>query len=174
MKKLDYLLNTAIYTLYMFASCFCAMLAEAFLLKVLNLIIEIDYFYVCVIRVVIYSVVVMGLIFILAFKEGYREARFSPLVTVFSSLTAVILHFLFALLFGFQGFAAGGVRFISALIKYGSSLASHEQIDSMGYGIFIVVFFVLGVLYSIEITAAKKFGCQKRLIDRENLTGTAE
>ena len=174
MKKLDYLLNTAIYALYMFASCFCAMLVEAFTVKVLNLLVEIDYFYLCIIRIAIYTVVVLGLIFILAFREGYREVKFSPLLTILSSLTAGIIHFLFALLFGFQSFVAGGVRFISAIIEYGSSLVSSEQIDGMGYGIFIIVFFVSGIVYCIDIALAKRFGCQKRLIDREELTGSKE
>ncbi len=170
MKKIDVLINSVMYLIYVALSCAAAMIIEAGITKIISLCFVIDYFTLTVIRAVIYVITVFTLLFILSFHEGYKDAHFSAGHTVVSALLAAVSHFLFSLLFKFSAFISGGTKFISALIFYGKTLIEPKQTDSLGYGTVIPVFIVLWLFYATEITVAKYFGAKKRLLDRASLT----
>ena len=83
---------------------------------------------------------------------------------------ATVMHLLFALLFSFEAFSAGGVRFIVGLYKFGSRLSESSLIANLPRIEFIGIFIVNSLVYCALMTAAKAIGAKRRIIDRHILT----
>ena len=170
MKKADILVNTLVYAFYMFISCVVIMLAEILAVKVVNLFIVTEYYELTVLRAVVYTVGVNAVLGAIAYKEGYRAARYPIGETIVSGLLASLLHALVSLLFHFQAFCSGGVRFLTALLHYGKGLNSNTLMDELGILDFLLVFAVNSVVYIVIMIVLGKLGEYKRLADREDMT----
>jgi hypothetical protein len=73
------------------------------------------------------------------------------------------------MLFKFQGFAAGGTRFLAGLIHNGWSVTYDSLVNETPYLMFVGVFVGYAALYTAALTVAKYVGAQKRIIDRAEL-----
>ena len=162
--------DSLIYGLYMLGACIACMCAEIFIVKVVTLLFVIDDFTLCIIRTVIYTLGVNAILCILAYKEGYRSAVSSPLSTFIAGAMATVMHLLFALLFSFEAFSAGGVRFIVGLYKFGSRLSESSLIANLPRSEFIVIFIVNSLIYCALMAVAQAIGAKRRIIDRRDLT----
>ncbi len=172
MKKLDILIQGALYALYMFLACLVSMTAEALTMKVLSQLILMSDLTVYLIRAVFYTIAVNTILAVAAYSEGYKSANWHPISTGISGVLAVLVHFIFSLLFNFSAFCAGGVKFISALIKFGSGLTMETLETSFTRFDCIAVFFINGLIYCIVMILFQKLGASKRLVDREELSGS--
>lgn len=172
MKKVDILVSSLVYAVYMLFSCIVIMCAEILAIKIINLFVVTDYLSLCIIRAVIYTVGVNALLAIISYREGYRAAHFSVISTAISGAMAAVMHFIFALLFNFEAFSAGGVRFITALVRFGSALNSNTFMGTLTRADFIPFFFLNSLIYVAIMIAFGKLGEYKRLADREDLTGS--
>ena len=170
MKKADILVNTLVYAFYMFISCVVIMLAEILTVKVVNLFVVTEYYELTVLRAVVYTVGVNAVLGLIAYKEGYRAARYPILETLVSGFLASLLHALVSLLFHFEAFCAGGVKFITALLHYGRDLTVNTLMDELGALDFLPVFLVNSLVYIGLMILLGKLGEYKRLADREDLT----
>ena len=170
MKRSDILVNTLVYAFYMFIACVVIMLAEILTVKVVNLFIVTEYYELTVLRAVVYTVGVNAVLGAIAYKEGYRMARYPIVETIISGLLASLLHALVSLIFHFQAFCAGGVRFITALLHYGKDLTVNTLMDELGALDFLPVFAVNSLIYIAIMIALGKLGEYKRLADREEIT----
>ena len=83
-KTLDVLINAPLYALYMFLSCLVVMFAEMLVVKLANWFIVTDYYSTSVIRAVVYSIGVNAILAAIAFREGFRNAKATPIATVIS------------------------------------------------------------------------------------------
>ena len=81
---------------------------------------------------------------------------------------SAILYLLLGLLFHFQAFIAGGVRFAAGLLYYGGAV-THEGITLIPTGLFLGVFLGYTALYAAVLTCCRFYGAQKRIIDRAEL-----
>lgn len=176
MKKIsiDILVGAIVYAAYMLVSCIVTMFAEILAVKVVNLFIVTDYHLLTVIRAVIYAIGVSAILSAIAYREGYRAARFSILETAISGAAASLIHLLFALLFNFEAFSAGGVKFITALLKFRSELNSNALTNSLGRADFIPFFFMISFVYIAFMIGFGKLGEYMRLAHRQDLTGSCE
>ena len=170
MKKADILVSTLVYAFYMLIACLVIMCAEVLVIKIVNLFVVTEYFAMTVIRAVTYTLGINAVLGTIAYKEGYRAARYPILETVLSGVLASVIHLLFSLLFSFQAFCAGGVRFITALLHYGKNLTVNTLMDELGSLDFIPVFAVNSLIYIAVMILCGKLGENKRLIDREEIT----
>ena len=166
----DVLLDALVYALYMFGACLVWMVAEAGIIKVLTLCFEINYFVLCIIRAAIYTLGVCAMLSFAAYREGYKTARASFGGTLISGVLASVIHFMFCLLFSFNPFCAGGVKFITALAKFGPALSSSSFIGQLNRIDYIPFFFAIALLYCILMATFKKIGASARLLDRAELT----
>ena len=162
-------LNLPIYFLYMFGSCVLVMLAEALLVSVIEKFVGLPYPVLTIIRIVIYTAGVTAVMAVLGYYEGYREGVCADAETIVGGVLATVLHLLFAMLFKFQGFVSGGVRFTAGLIHNGMDITYDSLINKTPYGMFLLVFVAYAAVYLIALTVAKYFGAQKRVIDRADL-----
>lgn len=169
MKKLDIIIDGALYALYMFLSCLVCMLVELFVSKVITLFVEVSPFNLSLIRAVLYTVGVNAILSIVAYKEGYRSAYASAAETVISGIIATAVHFLFCLLFTFEPFCAGGVKYISAMLKYGRGLTLSNLSDGMTRVDSIAVFLLISLIGVGLITLFKVIGAKKRISERTEL-----
>ena len=169
MRKTEVFLNSIVYAVYFLAACLCGVGVDYLVLKVLDSIIVVSPFLACVMKAIIYFTVMTVVVFIFAYKEGYREADIRVGESVISLVCATVAHFLFALLFGFNQFFAGGVKFFSAIFVYGKDISAMTQILDIRYRVFIPVFVVMNVILSVTVILAKKLGCNTRLLDRKAL-----
>ena len=170
----DTLIDSLIYAFFMFIACLVCMCAEILIVKIVDLCIAIDYLYLCILRTAIYTLGVNAVLAMVAYRDGYRSARCSVITTAISCIIATAIHFLFSLLFSFEAFCAGGVRFIAGIVKFGARLSESSMIRSLHPADFVAVFFINGLIYCIIMTTFKKVGERRRLLDREQLTGSAE
>lgn len=170
MKKTDSFIYAILYALYIFAACLVARAFDWLATKVVNLFVEVPYFGLSVIRIVIYTLLTLGIIFVLAFREGYKEVSFSLPVTVIAAVIAFVPYFTVSLIFKFPAILSGGVRYIAAALRYGTGLTRPEQIDALNIWYFIFAFVAMWVVYFALIAVAKKQGYKKRLSDRMELT----
>ncbi len=173
MKVIDALINSFVYAAYVIGACICGAAVDILALKILNEFLVIDLFAQTLIRIVIYLIVPTAVVSIVAYKEGYKEARWHMGETALSCAFAAVGAFLLALLFRFDRFVAGGVKYISSIIAYGDKLYDSEQIANVGYRYAIPVFVRLFLLYSTAIVIFKRLGADKRKIDRAELTDTS-
>ena len=171
MKKKGIFLDALLYALFMLISSLVTLFAEMLITKVINNLFVMTPFGLCVIRAVIYSVGVIAILGIMGFMEGYKTVECSVPASVVSGALAVIVHFFFSLLFSFDAFCSGAVKFISALIKYGSDLGYNDFKSGVDPIDCIVVFFIYGLIYVAVMTITKYFGVKKRLSDRSELLG---
>ena len=86
-----------------------------------------------------------------------------------SGVLASILHLIFAMLFKFQGFVSGAVRFTAGLLHNGWEITYDSLINQTPYGLFLLVFAAYSLLYIGVLTITKYLGAQKRVIDRADL-----
>ena len=170
MKIIDSFVNSLLYVAYMIGACASSAIIDILALKVLNEFVIVSLFVQTIIRVVIYAIAPLVVLGIVSYKEGYREARFKALESIISCVFAIFGTFIVSLLFHFDRFVAGGVKYISALIAYGDKLYDAVQIANIGYRYAIPVFVALFVIYSLVITIGKKLGADKRICDRAELT----
>lgn len=168
-KLRNLLVTSGLYFLYLFASCVLTMLVEALLVFFLDKFIIIPYFPLTIIRIVIYSIGVVAILCVLGYAEGYREGKCFIGETILAYIPAMILHLLFAMLFKFQGFVSGSVRFTAGLIANGQSITYDSLINVTPYTMFLAMFFAYAALYLLAFLLAKYFGAQKRIIVRGEL-----
>ncbi|MBQ9163031.1 MAG: hypothetical protein IJX74_07140 [Clostridia bacterium] len=171
MKIKNAAVNSLIYFLYFFGACLITMLAEALLLKIIDKFVILPYLTQTVMRIVIYSAAVPALVSLLGYFEGYREARFNAAESAVSCVFAIILHSLFAMLFNFQAFITGAVRFTAGLIHNGSEITYENMMSQTPYSLFLLIFLAYGALYSLLLMFFKYYGAKKRISDRRELTG---
>ena len=169
MKIKNLALNLPIYFLYIFGSCILVMLAEALLVSVIEKFVVLPYSVLTIIRIVIYTPGVTAILAVLGYYEGYREGVCPLGETVGGGVLATVLHLLFAMLFKFQGFVSGGVRFTAGLLHNGMDITYESLINKTPYGLFLLVFVGYAAVYLVALTVAKYFGAQKRVMDRADL-----
>ena len=169
MKLKNVALNLPVYFLYVFGSCILVMLTEALLIAVIDKFVVLPYSVLTIVRIVIYTAGVTAILAVLGYYEGYREGVCPVGETVVSSVLASVLHLLFAMLFKFQGFVSGSVRFTAGLLHNGMNITYDSLINETPYGLFLLVFVAYEVIYFTAFTISKYFGAQKRVIDRADL-----
>ena len=169
MKIKNAALNLIVYFLYFFGSCILVMLAEALLISVAEKIAVIPYPVLTVIRIVVYTAGVPAILGVLGYYEGYREAECGIADTIVGGVLASVLHLIFAMLFKFEGFVAGAVRFTAGLLHNGWTITYDSLINETPYALFLLTFAVYSLLYIGVLTVTKYLGAQKRIIDRADL-----
>ena len=169
MKNTNTLLNSLFYFFYFFGSCIIVMLAEALLIFIVEKFVALPYPILTLIRIVIYTAGVPAILAALGYFEGYREGVASTGSTVVSGIAASVLHLLFAMLFKFQAFVSGAVRFTAGLIHNGWDVTYDSLINETPYHMFLLVFAAYGLLYTVVLTVSKYLGAQKRIMDRAEL-----
>ncbi|MBE6583564.1 MAG: hypothetical protein E7649_01095 [Ruminococcaceae bacterium] len=171
MKKrpIDTLLGSLVYALYMMLSCLVIMFVEILAIKIANLFVVVDNFSTSVIRAVIYTLGVNALLAIIAFHEGYKAARPAPIATAISATVATLIHSLFALLFSFEAFCAGGVRSIAILVKFGKTINSPLFAGTLDRFDIIPFFFINSAIYVAVMIIANKLGASHRLKVRDEM-----
>ncbi len=170
MKIQNTALNALLYLVYMFGGCIAVMVVEALLVFVINKFAAIPYPALTVIRLVLYTAGVPAIMAGMGYFEGYREGRPAVGETVAGGLLATVLHLLLALLFGFQAFVAGGVRFAAGLIRHGMDITEESLSAETPTGLFLAMFAIYGVLYVGVLTLARYVGAQRREAARAELT----
>ncbi len=171
MKIKNAALNSLIYFLYMFGACLITMVVEALLVYIIRRFVVIPYHALTVIRLVIYSLAVPAILAVIGYYEGYREGACPVGEIALGGGMAVVAHLLFAMLFRFQAFVAGGVRFATGLFCHGSRITEELLTEKTPYGMFLLTFAFYGVIYIIVLAVARYLGVNRHIVDRAELRG---
>ena len=162
-------INGFFYFLYIFGSCLLVMIIESLLVKVVDKFVLLPYPVLTIIRIVVYTVGVTAILAVAGRKEGYREGNCWVVGTLVSGAIASGIHLLFSMLFHFQGFVSGSVRFTAGLIFNGWGVTYETLINDTPYWGFLVVYVAYAALYVTTLALAKYLGAQQRIIDRAEL-----
>jgi purine-cytosine permease-like protein len=118
------------------------------------------------------NAVIAGIIlFILAFREGYKSAEYSHKNTLIPFIITIIVHFVISIALSFTPVVAGGVRYAAGLMSLGGDFEAGDGVDDIGYGACIAAYLVFAAVYAMAVNLAYYAGCKKRLADRAELTG---
>jgi hypothetical protein len=169
MMKKNIGINGLFYFLYIFGSCFIVMLAESLFINVVEKFVALPYPVLTVIRIVIYTAGVVAILAVAGRQEGYREGFCFVGGTVASGAIATVIHLLFSMLFHYQGFVSGSVRFTAGLVFNGWGVTYDSLINDTPYWGFLATYAAYAVLYVAVFTLAKYLGAQKRIMDRAEL-----
>ena len=169
MKKLDLLIDSLFYAVYFFFACLVCMFAEMLATRVVTLAIEISPFALCAMRAAIYTLGVGAILGIVAYKEGYKAAYAHPVSTILSVLIAAIPYSIFCLLFSFEPFCAGGVKYVTAMAKFGGNMTFTNLTDNITRLDPIGFFFVYIALYCGIMTLCKYLGAENRIEYRRSI-----
>ncbi len=161
--------STGLYICYLLGACILTMLVEAMLVFFIDHIVLLSYPVLTLIRIVVYSVGVSAIIGVLGYYEGYREAECSVGETTGAFLLALIPHILLAMLFKFQGFISGAVRFMAGFIHNQWNITEHTLVENTPYSLFLIVFLAYSIVYFAVLFLCKYFGSKKRICDRADL-----
>ena len=171
MKKrfIDVLLSSQLYLTYMLLSCLAIMFVEMLAVKIVNLFVVVDPLSLCVMRAAIYTVGVNTLLGIAGFREGYKSAKATPVSIAISAAIATLAHSLIGLLFSFEAFCAGGVKFVATLVKFGRSINGELFTGTMTRFDMIPFFFINSAVYIAIMIGSNKLGAMCRLKQRKQL-----
>ena len=168
-KTVDVLINSLLYSLYMFLSCLVVMFAEILAVKIANLFIVTDYYSLCILRAAVYTVGVNAILGIIAYREGYKRAKAAPVSTGISGVIATLLYGIFCLLFSFEAFCAGGVRSIAILAMFGKHIDSPLFVGKLDRFDIIPYFLINAAIYIVILVAFNAVGAYKRRLDRQEM-----
>lgn len=176
-KVRQILLDAVIYFIYFALSCILATLVEALLLKVVDRFVVLSYLTQTIIRLAVYSLSVPALVGAAGYVEGYREAEQHIGMTLVSgTLATLVPHLLYALLFHFRQFCAGGVPFLVGLLRDGTALTPDSIVfnDIRTAGMFIGIFIGYGMLYTAVLIGARYIGVRRRHAQRADMGFTPD
>ncbi len=163
------LLSMLVYLCYLVGACVLVMLVEAMFIFLIDHVVLLSYPVLTVIRMIIYSLGVPAIIGFLGYYEGYREARCPIGETVVAYIPAAVIHLLLSMLFKFQGFISGSVRFTAGFIHNGSEITQVNLVEKTPYSLFLLTFLGYTVLYALVLLICKFFGSKKRIIARAEM-----
>ena len=169
MKIQNTAINSLLYLLYMFGGCVAVMAVEALLVYIVSRIVIIPYPALTILRLVIYTLGVPAIMSGIGYVEGYREGVPAIKETVVGGVLAMILHVLFAILFGFHAFVSGGVRFAAGLIRHGMDITDELLNTETPTGLFLLMFALYGAIYVAALCISRYLGAQNRIISRAEL-----
>ena len=169
MKLRNIGLNSLFYFFYMFGACLVMMLAESLLVYILDRFVIIPFPALTILRIAVYTVGVVAVMAALGWGEGYRAADCTLSETIAAGMLALVPHLLFAMLFKFQAFVSGAVRFAAGLSYNGMGINEDNLVNTTPYGLFLLFFVLYGAAYIAALTIAKYLGAARRVIDRAAL-----
>ena len=169
MKIQNTAINSLLYLLYMFGGCIAVMVVESLLVYIVSRFVIIPYPALTIQRHVIYTLGVPAVLAGIGYVEGYREGVPATKETVVGGVLAMVLHVLFALLFSFQAFVTGGVRFAAGLLRHGMDLTDELLNTETPTGLFLLMFALYGAIYVTALCVSRYLGAQNRIISRAEL-----
>ncbi len=169
MKIKNIALNSLFYFLYMFGSCFIVMVVEALLIYIIERFVIIPYPILTITRAVLYTLGVVVLMAVIGYYEGYREGYCSVGEIAVGGAGATLYHFIFSLLFNFQAFVSGSVRFTAALFAHGMNVTEELLVQKTPFTLTLLAFLLYAVIYVGTLTLSRYMGAQRRVIDRAEL-----
>lgn len=169
MKIQNTAINSLLYLLYMFGGCIAVMVVESLLVYIVSRFVIIPYPALTILRLVIYTLGVPAVLAGIGYIEGYREGVPATKETVVGGILAMVLHVLFALLFSFQAFVTGGVRFAAGLLRHGMDLTDELLNTETPTGLFLLMFALYGAIYVTALCVSRYLGAQNRIISRAEL-----
>ena len=168
-KRNDILADSIIFALIFFISCVVVMFAEMLVITVLDKVVIMTPVATAIVRTVIYCVGCFSIISIASYKIGYHSPDYSSLGLILSGVIASVMHFLISLLFSFEAFCAGAVKFVSVLVKFGSKINSSRFDGELFRYDCIPVFCIFAAIYITLTVVFAKIGGVRRLSDQKKL-----
>ena len=169
MKIQNTAINSLLYLLYMFGGCIAVMVVESLLVYIVSRFVIVPYPALTILRLIIYTLGVPAVLAGIGYVEGYREGVPATKETVVGGVLAMVLHVLFALLFSFQAFVSGGVRFAAGLLRHGMDLTDELLNTETPTGLFLLMFALYGAIYVTALCVSRYLGAQNRIISRAEL-----
>jgi len=171
MRKGDLLANSLAWIVYLFLASLTSMVTSAFITFIINKIVGLEYPARAGMLAVSNAVIAGIILYILAFREGYRAAEYNHKTIILPLITATIVHFVTSIALSFTQVIAGGVRYAAGLMSLGGDFQADDGVKVIGYGALIASYLIHAVVYAAVINCAYYTGCKKRCADRAELTG---
>ncbi len=174
MKLQNTAVNSLLYLLYMFGGCIAVMVVETLFVFIISKFVVLSYPALTIIRLTLYALGVPAIMTGVGYIEGYREASPDVAETVVGGVVAMVFHLLLALLFKFEAFVSGGVRFAAGLIRHGMGITDELLTSETPTDLFLAMFVLFGAVYITVLTVARCVGAKRRIISRAELRESEE
>lgn len=161
--------ETGVMFLHIFLPCLVNLLIMDMVLRVADMIVEIDYFAAVVIRLVVSVLVVAGAIGTITYLLSYNIACFDAKRSVLTFSLATVFHLLLCLLLKFHPFIGGGVVYLAGILEHGANFSSGSDIEYIGLIDYLLAFIIISAIYFLTLIVSGKIGVRMRLRSREAL-----
>jgi len=168
MKK-QFWMETGALFLAIFASCLLNLLVMPFILRVIDLFVEVEYFPQMIIRIIISLAVVAGIPAAVRYFVSYRKAEFNMARASLCFAVATVFQLLVSILLKFYPFISGGTLYLAGILEHGADFSSSAKIETIGLIDYILAFAAFSAIYYVAYIVCGKIGVVKRLKDREEL-----
>ena len=171
MKNKDIPILAFLNLLYLLVACVAAELFTILLIRFAIVFVELDFAAASAVRLCSLFAISTGLFCLLGYKDGYRNACFTPSEAVPAVGLAALAHWLICIPTRFSPWLAGATRHISGFLLLGSAYNSESRIKDIPFWGAVAVGFAMALLWAGLFLLAQYIGFRKRLRDRGVLTG---
>ena len=174
MRKSDCFIDGFFLLLYQLLSGAVLCFATWMILKIANALVVVNYFASGVIYALGLGIGMGILLVVYGYITGYRAASYSLPQDIIASLSAIVLHLLFAAAFHYAPLVGGAALPLSGILSLGTEFSSKEAMSKIHGLLPLILFLALMVIYHALMLMTKHFAVRKRLRDRMRLTGQSE
>lgn len=150
-------------------SCLLNIVVLWFVLKVVDLFVEVEFFGRIIMSIVVSTLVISGLLGAIRYLVAYRTAAFDLAGFSISYLFATLIQFAIAFLLKFAPAVAGGTVYLAGIFEHGSQFSNVSDIEYIGLLDYIPAFFILSAVVYVINVACGYIGKNKRLKDRAEI-----
>lgn len=165
---------TFIWLFFFWVSALCAVAIDLMVMKIIGTIVVIP-FEVEVILHIATMLVGAGIpIGAISYLISFHLADFSLLSSSVEGVTASLLHFPLGMLLGFPIWITGGVKWLAALLEYGSRLYHADAMKDVALRYYALAFLIFTVFFLLVKTAFGILGKKLRIRQRDALMASCK
>lgn len=157
--------------LCIFCACLLNLAIMNVVLRMANILIVVEPFTEVIIRLVVSIIVVVGVPSVVVFLVSYKMATFDTKNALGTYCIASVFQLILSLLFKFHPFISGGVLYLAGIFESGSSFKNGADIEYIGIFDYLPAYAICFVVGLASYLIFGKLGMNKRIKDREKLTG---
>ena len=159
-------IGSGVMLLSIILACLLNVVAMWFVLKVVDLFVEVEFFGRIILSLVVSVIVISGLLGAVRYLVAYRSAEFDLSGFSLSYLFATLMQLVISLLLKFAPAVSGGTVYLAGIFEHGSQFSSVSDIEYIGLLDYVPAFFIFSVvIYAVNV-ACGVIGKKKRLKDR--------
>lgn len=120
-----------------------------------------------VIGTIIFALIMMSVMFLCGYKNGYKSGKLKAKTVVITMIIACLMHFCYSAVFQFSVYTTAPSFYLGAVIYHLTVQPFHQVPLPIIYR--IMTLWAFDILYTVAVLLGERYGMKKRLVAREKL-----